>query len=194
MSQPRMIVVAGPPGSGKTRFFPVTGFGVDAFNIDDRCAQILGSYRAIPRDVRRAVAKECERFVLDHIMRRESFAVETTLRTTAAIGQAELARKNGFATLMRFVATDSIAENVARVLQRAQAGGHGASEREIRAIHQASVENLRKAVGTFERVRVYDSTTRWTPPRLVAVARGGRLVVQGATPGWLEAALANGDA
>jgi hypothetical protein len=80
-----MVVVAGPPGSGKTRYFPVTALGVDAFNIDDRCAQILGSYRAIPRDVRRAVAKECERFVLDHIERRVSFAVETTLRTAAAI-------------------------------------------------------------------------------------------------------------
>ena len=38
---------------------------------------------------------ECERFVFDHIERRESFAVETTLRTTAAIEQAELARKSG---------------------------------------------------------------------------------------------------
>ena len=185
-----MIVVAGPPGSGKTRYFPVTAFGVDAFNIDDRCAQILGSYRAIPRDVRRAVAKECERFVLDHIERRESFAVETTLRTTAAIDQAELARKNGFATEMHFVATDSIAENVARVLQRAQAGGHGASEREIRAIHRASVANLRTAIPRFDRIRIYDSTARWAPPRLVAVARGGRVARQGATPGWLEAALA----
>src|SRR5688572_24001216 len=125
MARPRMIVVAGPPGSGKSRYFPLTAFGVDAFNIDDRCAQILGSYRAIPREVRRAVAKECERFVLDHIEQRESFAVETTLRTAAPIEQAELARKNGFATQMRFVATDSIAENVTRVLQRAQAGGHG---------------------------------------------------------------------
>jgi len=70
MARPRMIVVAGPPGSGKTRYFPVTAIGVASFNIDDRCAQILGSYRAIPRDVRRAVAKECERFVLDHIERR----------------------------------------------------------------------------------------------------------------------------
>ncbi|MBI4955816.1 MAG: zeta toxin family protein [Myxococcales bacterium] len=190
----RMIVVAGPPGSGKSRYFPLTAFGVDAFNIDDRCAQILGSYRAIPRDVRRAVAKECERFVLDHIARRESFAVETTLRTTAAIEQAELAREGGFATQMRFVATDSIAENVTRVLQRAQAGGHGASEREIRAIHAASVSNLRRAIATFERVRVYDSTARWTPPRLVAVARGGRVARQGATPSWLEAALADRDA
>jgi predicted ABC-type ATPase len=122
-----MLVVAGPPGSGKTTYFPVTAFRIDSFNIDDRCAQILGSYRAISRDVRRAVAKECERFVREHIDHGLSFAVETTLRTTAAIEQAELARQHGFATQLRFVATDSIAENIARVLQRAQGGGHAAS-------------------------------------------------------------------
>jgi predicted ABC-type ATPase len=194
MARPRMIVVSGPPGSGKTRYFPVAAFGIDSFNIDDRCAQILGSYRAIPRDVRRAVAQECERFVLDHIEQGKSFAVETTLRTRAAIEQATLARKTGFATDMRFVATDSIAENIVRVTQRAQAGGHGASEREIRAIHQASVANLEAAVTAFDRVRVYDSTTRWAPPRLVAVARDGRLVRRGVTPRWLEAALTERDA
>jgi predicted ABC-type ATPase len=157
-----MLVVAGPPGSGKTTYFPVAAFCVDSFNIDDRCAQILGSYRAISRDVRPAVAKECERFVLDRIGRGQSFAVETTLRTIAAIEQAELARKLGFATQLRFVATDSIAENVARVLRRAQGGGHGAKEREIRAIYEVNIANLRKALGVFERVRVYDSTALWT--------------------------------
>jgi len=70
-------------------------FGVDAFNIDDRCAQILGSYRAI------------------------------------------------------FVATDSIDENIARIVQRAQGGGHGASEREVRAIHEASLANLGTAIDAF---------------------------------------------
>lgn len=189
MSHPRMIVVAGPPGSGKTRYFPVTAYGVDSFNVDDRCAQILGTYRAIPSQVRRAVAKECERFVFDHIAARESFAVETTLRTTAAIDQAEKARASGFVTEMRFIATDSIAENVARVLQRSQGGGHGASERDIRAIHTASVANLRRAIETFDRVCAYDSTTRWVAPRLVAIARGGRVVRKGPIPKWLEAVL-----
>ena len=188
-----MIVIAGPPGSGKTRYFPVQAFGVDAFNIDDRCAQILGSYRASPRDVRRAVARECERFVLRHIENKSSFAVETTLRTMAAIEQVEVARKNDFATEMRFIATDSVEENVARVLQRAQAGGHGASEREIRAIHHASVANLREAIARFERIRIYDSTVRWAAPRLVAIVRDGQLVREGATPAWLEAALHAGD-
>jgi len=184
-----MIVVAGPPGSGKTSSFPVTAFGVDGFNIDDRCAQILGSYRAIPRHVRRAVAKECERFVQRHIETGRSFAVETTLRTQAAIDQAQLARARGFATEMIFVATDSIDENIARIVQRAQGGGHGASEREVRAIHGASLANLSAAVDAFERVDVYDSTASWSAPRLVATSHNGRIDRVGTSPSWLEKAL-----
>jgi predicted ABC-type ATPase len=189
VARPRMLVVAGPPGSGKSTYFPVAAFGIDAFNIDDRCAQILGSYRAISRDVRRAVARECERFVRDHIQQGRSFAVETTLRTRAAIEQARLARTRGFATQLRFLATDSIDENVLRVLQRAQAGGHGASEREIRAIHEASIANLREALTCFERVRIYDSTVPWAPPRLVASARDCHIRRYGNTPQWLEKVL-----
>ena len=113
-----MLVVAGPPGSGKTTYFPVTAFGVDSFNIDDRCAQIQGSYRAISRGVRRAVAKECEQFVQQHIDQRQSFAVETTLRTTAATEQAEFARKRSFATELLFIATDSIGRDLQSLRSR----------------------------------------------------------------------------
>ncbi len=184
-----MIVVAGPPGSGKTSSFPVTAFGVDAFNIDDRCAQILGSYRAIPRQVRRAVAKECERFVQRHIETNRSFAVETTLRTRVSIEQAQLARIRGFATEMIFVATDSIDENIARIVQRAQGGGHGASEREVHAIHAASLANLSAAIEGFERVDVYDSTAPWSAPRLVATSLDGQIERHVVSPGWLETAI-----
>jgi len=184
-----MLVVAGPPGSGKTTYFPVTAFGVDSFNIDDRCAQVLGSYRAISRDVRRAVAQECERFVRDHIERGLGFAVETTLRTTASIEQAVLAKTRGFSTHLRFIATDSVGENISRVLQRAQGGGHGASERDIRAIHEASIANLPRALDVFERVRVYDSTAPWTTPRLVATARDRRITRHGPSPAWFEGVL-----
>ena len=187
--RPRMVVVAGPPGSGKTTYFPVGALGIDSFNIDDRCAQIQGSYRAISRDVRRAVATECERFVLDHVDGRRSFAVETTLRTLAAVEQAGRARKQGFATELLFVATESVAENLARVTQRAQGGGHGASERDVRAIHEASLENLSKALVAFEYVHVFDSTPRWAPPRLVATTHDGRVTRYGATPTWLEGVL-----
>lgn len=187
-----MLVVAGPPGSGKTTYFPGAAFHVDSFNIDDRCAQLQGSYRGIAPETRRAVAKQCERFVREHIAQRTSFAVETTLRTAASIEQARLARAAGFLTHLRFLGTDSIALNVARVLQRAQAGGHGASERDIRDIYQASLSNLALAIATFERVRVYDSSAPWAPPRLIASARDGQLEQHGMAPAWFVRAVAAG--
>jgi len=40
-----MVVVAGPPGSGKSTAFPVTASGIDYMNIDDVAARMnLGSY------------------------------------------------------------------------------------------------------------------------------------------------------
>ena len=139
--------------------------------------------------MRRAVASECERFVLDHIHAGKDFAVERTLRTTAAIAQAQQARARGFSTELRFIATESVAENIRRVMQRAQGGGHGASEGDVRAIYEASLANLSNAIATFERVSVYDSTPRWSAPRLVATAHDGHLVLRGPSPAWLARAL-----
>jgi hypothetical protein len=36
-----MFIVAGPPGAGKSTAFPVSGFGVDFFNADDRAAALV---------------------------------------------------------------------------------------------------------------------------------------------------------
>ncbi|MBL8231917.1 MAG: hypothetical protein JNL98_25690 [Bryobacterales bacterium] len=48
-----MIVIAGPPGSGKSTLFPVSSFGVDFFNADDRAAELNGgSYLGIPPEIR----------------------------------------------------------------------------------------------------------------------------------------------
>jgi hypothetical protein len=48
--RPQMVVVAGPPGSGKSLFFPVGSLADAAFNVDDRAAELNGgSYRKIPR-------------------------------------------------------------------------------------------------------------------------------------------------
>lgn len=50
---PKMFIVAGPPGSGKSTAFPAMAFGVDAFNADDHAAALnKGSYGDIPRDIR----------------------------------------------------------------------------------------------------------------------------------------------
>jgi len=63
---PRMIVVAGPPGSGKSSLYPLSSFGCACFNADDRTAELSGgSYIAIPATVRQIVNREFEAFVLE---------------------------------------------------------------------------------------------------------------------------------
>jgi hypothetical protein len=125
-ARPLMLVVAGPPGSGKSTFFPIAAMGVDAFSIDDRCAQIVGSYRAIPPAVRKAVSRECERFVGEHIDAARSFAVETTMRTLVSVRQAERAQDHGFYTMLTFLSTSSADINV-REGSPARAGGRTCS-------------------------------------------------------------------
>jgi predicted ABC-type ATPase len=166
-----MIVVAGPPGSGKSSVFPVAQTGVDHFNIDDRAAQLNGgSYRNIPPEIRAQSNRECELFIEAHIRGQKSFAVETTLRTRKTLEQARLARENAFRLEMIFVALDRVEDNIERIAMRADAGGHAASPGRIR-------------------VWVYDNTPLGNP-RLVLETEGAKIrTVAEHPPSWLRKAL-----
>jgi len=113
-----MIVVAGPSGSGKSLFFPVRRMAAHAFNVDDRAALLHGGYGGIPAVIRAQAQRECEAFVLDQITQRHTFAVETTLRSDAALRQAAIARSNGLRTALVYVCTQDVHENVKRVAER----------------------------------------------------------------------------
>ena len=89
-----MIVIAGPPGSGKSSLYPVSSFGVAYFNADDRAAELNGgSFHHISQEIRRTVNREFEAFVLGSIEKRVSFAIETTLRSAATFIQAQMAKR-----------------------------------------------------------------------------------------------------
>lgn len=118
-----MIVVAGPPGAGKSTAFPVSEFGVDHFNADDVAAVLNGgSYAGIPPPIRDAVNREFERFVYNHVLRRRSFAMETTLRTDVTFEEARAARRSGFETILFFVGLSPMREAIRRIKIRASAG------------------------------------------------------------------------
>lgn len=189
--KPEMIVVAGPSGSGKSRHFGVQQFGIASFNIDDRCAALNGgSYLAIPGTIRAQAQQECEQFINDCTARRTSFAVETTLRTTAAIEQAERARVAGFAIKMIFVATDDVRTNVLRVVRRGLDGGHSAPAKRIADIYQQSLANLPRALAILDEVVLYDSSAHNQLPRLVRVYHNQRITFdEPPIPRWLAAAV-----
>lgn len=185
--QPKMIVVAGPPGSGKSTAFPVASFGVAFFNADDRAATLNGgSYAGISGQIRTQVNREYETFVIDCIQRRESFAIETTLRSFVTFEQARLAKAAGFTVQMRYLALDSFSLHLERVMARSDAGGHSASEATLRRIHDASLANLLAALEHIDELWVYDNSAVGGPPQLVMAAKAGGIVfLKEPRPAWL---------
>jgi len=166
---PTMIVVAGPPGSGKSTAFPVSSFGASFFNADDRATVLNdGSYTGISRQI------------------RQSFAIETTLRNPVTFEQAQLAKSAGFRIEMRYLALNEFSMHLERVMARADAGGHSASETVLRRIHDASLSNLPRAVEEMDELWVYDNSSLGGPPQLVMEAKaGGIAFLEDPPPAWL---------
>jgi predicted ABC-type ATPase len=188
---PRMIVVAGPPGSGKSTLYPVSSFGVSYFNADDRAAELNGgSHVGISTEIRKIVNREFEAFVLGSIEKRASFAIETTLRSNVTFEQSRIAKQAGFVIEMRYLALRDFATHLDRVKARADAGGHSASETMLRQIHEASLRNLRRSVLEMDILWVYDNTSVDASHPLVLEARNGEIsFLAGDAPAWLTAAL-----
>ncbi len=184
-----MFVVAGPAGSGKTTMFPPRGFGTDFFSIDDRCAALNGGlFTGIRSSLRAQVAAECQSFIEQHIADRASFAVETTLRSDAAIRQAEAANAAGFSTFLFFLATGDVGLNLERIAARGRKGGHSSPEEDIRSIFAASMANLPRAISVFSYVECLDSSQRSARPVRVLIFERGRVIYRAdPLPAWAAA-------
>ena len=189
-----MFVVAGPAGSGKTSTFPPQRFGTDFFSIDDRCAELNGGlFTGIRPSLRARVAAECQAFIERHIADRASFAVETTLRSDAAIRQAEAANAAGFSTFLFFVATNDVGLNIERIGTRGRMGGHSSPDADIRSIFASSMANLPRAVAVFSHVECFDNSEDGVPwIRVLAFDRGSVTYRADSLPAW-AAALVSAD-
>lgn len=189
--QPRMLIVAGPPGSGKSTAFPVYTFGLDSFNADDQAAALNGgSYQGISQEIRSRVGKQFEKFVTEHIEARKSFAIETTLRTDVTFRQAELAKKAGFRIEMLYVSGGDFDNCLKRVIVRGFAGGHSAPAALLKAIYTASLQNLPRAIREMDELWVYDNSRAGTIPKLTLEATGGKIgFMEEPVPVWLAAII-----
>lgn len=191
-----MIIVAGPPGGGKSTHFAVRTTGVDSYNSDDRAAQLnAGSYHQIPVDIRTAAGQQLQQFIESHIEARVSFAFENALRTDACFDQMRRAKERGFQVLMDYLAAGPVEEHIRRVIGRAALGGHSASERKLRDIYENSMKNLVTAfeanrLGQIDLLRIYDNSMRFAQPRLVlTIVRGVPSSMAPSIPPRLESAL-----
>ena len=149
-----------------------------------------GSYVGISNQIRQAVNREFEGFVLNCIEARTSFAIETTLRSQVTFEQARLAKSAGFSLEMRYLALRDFAMHLERVKARADAGGHSASETTLRRIYNSSLANLAQAVVEMDDLWIYDNSQVGGPPKLVMETEKGAIrFLADDPPTWLTMAL-----
>ncbi|HEY6391550.1 MAG TPA: zeta toxin family protein [Bryobacteraceae bacterium] len=192
-----MIIVAGPPGGGKSTHLAVKNWGVDWFNSDDRAAQLnAGSYQNIPTQVRAASGQQLQQFIESHIESRRSLVFENALRTDTCFQQIRRAKERGFHVRFNYLAAGPVEEHIRRVINRAALGGHSASARRLREIYQLSMKHLLTAFEEnqnqhIDLLRIYDNAEIFGRPRVVLSRfRGARRIMASEIPAWLETALA----
>lgn len=186
---PRMIVVAGPPGGGKsTQLGPdyFRNLSIPYFNIDDRCKEIHGSSKKIPKEVRQRANSELRESNRSHFERGVTFAFETTLKDPFAINQTVDARRAHFETVLYYIAAP-FEVHFDRVKARSQDGGHSASEKTLRDMYNNSLTNLPLALRAFDQTNVYDGSG--PAPILVFSSIGDIARLHAQPPDWVRNAI-----
>jgi predicted ABC-type ATPase len=192
---PEFYIVAGAPGTGKSRAFPVSEFGIDFFNADDRAAELNGgSYHNISLELRKRVNRDFEAFIKSHIEESKSLAIETTLRSAITFDQIGEARRKGFAVTMLYLGTEDPELNLDRIAVRWDLGYHAAPREVLMEIHLQSLAHLRiacqKAFLGFMRLVLYDNTPfDQAPVPACEVTRGSVKELMQPLPRWAERVL-----
>jgi predicted ABC-type ATPase len=141
----RIIIIAGPNGAGKTTFareFLPKEAGCPAFVNADLIAAGLSPFAP------EAVAFQAGRLMLEtvaqHVARRNSFAVETTLSGLGYARQIPRWRAAGYGVELHFLSLPCADMAVRRVAERVRHGGHDIPEATIRRRYDAGLQLLNR--------------------------------------------------
>jgi predicted ABC-type ATPase len=115
-----------------------------------------------------AAAQRVLKSAKEHISRRESFAVETTLAGKHYLQMMLDARQRGFEIVLVYIGTENVEINLARIRNRVLAGGHDVPEDDVRRRYKRSFKNLPIAIQRADHTILFDNSTE-EGYRLVAV-------------------------
>jgi predicted ABC-type ATPase len=160
VSHPTLTIIAGANGAGKST---LTAGSPDTFSAiplldPDAFANTLRSSETGISAV--AAGKEVLRLAKEHLKRRESFAVETTLSGKNYLQMMQYARgiDQGFEVVLIYIGTERVEINLARIAWRVRAGGHDVPEIDVRRRYLRSIQNLPVAAGIADRVLLFDNS------------------------------------
>ena len=188
MEKPKLLIVAGPNGSGKTS---VTSKilkhnwidGCEYINPDIIAKEIFGDWNspdAVNKAVHYATAarEKC-------IANGRSLIFETVLSAPDKISFIQQAKQEGYFIRLFFIGTTNPQINAARIAFRVMTGGHDVPTQKIISRYYKSITNAALLVSVVDRLYVYDNSINNAFPQLLFRTNNGKLVKQYAPiPDW----------
>ena len=177
--KPRLIVVAGPNGTGKTSITEQLlrhewMGGCEYVNPDYIARDEFGDWNA-PDAVIKAAVRAAE--IRERCVREgRSLAFETVLSMPDKVDFVQRARQAGFFVRLFFVGTDDPSINAKRVALRVMEGGHDVPISKIIARYIRSLANCSVAACIADRAYVYDNSVDNAPARLLFRMSEGKLI------------------
>ena len=147
MQMPRLIIVAGPNGSGKTSFARELLSAAPANYVFVNADEIARVLRASGDDVV-SVDFAAARLMLgqidDVIANRRDLMFETTLATLTYLRKIPIWQAAGYTVGLIYLMLPNVEASIARVARRVAAGGHSIPEVAIRQRFGRSLDCLEK--------------------------------------------------
>jgi predicted ABC-type ATPase len=186
MAQPRIYVIAGVNGAGKSSIGGAAfrGYGGDYFDPDEWARRLRARRPGLdPVEANSAAWQEGNRLLRRAIAERLDFAFETTLGGNTITRQLAAAAAQGIAVHMWYVGLAAPELHMERVRARVRRGGHDIPEALIRQRFERSRLNLVALLPHLAALRLYDNSEEADPaagrppaPVLVLHVERGRIL------------------
>jgi predicted ABC-type ATPase len=181
MRKPKLLIVAGPNGSGKTSVTDkilkhVWIDDCEYINPDNIAHDMFGDWNsseAILQAARYSAKKREECIICGR-----SLIFETVLSAPDKISFIERAKQQGYFTRLFFIGTDSPQINAMRIVRRVMNGGHNVPAEKIAGRYYKSIGNCALLAPMVDRLYVYDNSVENASPELLFRASEGILVKQ----------------
>lgn len=178
MLKPRLIVIAGPNGSGKTTFTQQVlrhdwSEGCIFINPDEIAKSDYGDWNS-PEAVLKAAHRSME-IREDCLCHGKSMLLETVFSVPEKLEFIQRAKAAGFFIRFFFIGTDAPHINAARVARRVLSGGHDVPITKIISRYDRSMANAGLAMTFADRAYVYDNSVDDRNPRKLFRTKDGQV-------------------
>lgn len=176
--RPKLIIIAGPNGSGKTTFTPQMlqhdwSDGCLFINPDEIAKNEFGDWNS-PAAVMKAVVKAQE--MREKCLKTgQSMLIESVFSAPDKLDFILRAKEADFFIRFFFIGTDSPEINAARVTRRVIHGGHEVPIAKIISRYSKSIANASTALLTADRGYVYDNSVTDRNPRILFRSKDGEV-------------------